>query len=296
MAGDKVFGVLALNKKGFGERFTARDFERIELFARFGSLIVNELISVMENSELTDIEREAAIAADIQKTLLPKRLPELPNASFGAFSVPTRGVCGDYYDIIPFRHNRICLVIGDVAGKGIPSSIVMVMIRSILHLITSAQKDIATIINWVNRGITGRIDMDHFATLSLIFYDTESGTLEYTNAGHQPLMIYRKETGTVSTIKLKGVPIGVERTTQYERVSLAVAKDDIVILYTDGVIEAMNREGRQYGAASLARAIEKNADLTAKEIANKVKMDIQDFMGSARQHDDQTLLLMKVKL
>jgi sigma-B regulation protein RsbU (phosphoserine phosphatase) len=250
----------------------------------------------MENSEMTDIEREASIAADIQKTLLPRRLPEFANASFGAFSIPTRGICGDYYDIIPFRHDHLCLVIGDVAGKGIPSSIVMVMIRSILHLVTSAQKDIATIANWVNRGITGRIDMDHFATLSLLSFDTGTGSLEYSNAGHQPLMIYRKKTDAIETIDLKGVPIGVERTTKYEYRTLAAGNGDIVILYTDGVIEAMNQSGKQYGVKSLAQVIQGNANLTAKEIANKVKMDIQDFMGSARQHDDQTLLLMKVKL
>lgn len=292
---DRVIGVGVAVRKFGREPFADADFDRASLLADFASLVINNVFSFQETTEKGEINREASIAAEIQKAMQPKRVVDAPNAAFGAFSVPARGVSSDYYDVIVPRKNRIYLVAGDVAGKGIPASLIMVMIRAILHLLTNAEKDPATILNWINRGITGKIDLDHFATLQIIAYDPSTGRCEYANAGHKPPLLWKEATGLVDALEKESVPIGVEKNTAYSSTAFTLEDGDILVLYTDGVVEAINQTGKQYGMKSLTTILHKFHDLSAKEIANKVSVDVKAFVGTTRQHDDQTLLAMKVK-
>lgn len=292
---DRVMGVAGFARAKGKDPFTEEDFNLASLVANFVGIAINNLNGFQEMLDRSDIEREALIAANIQKTLQPKRLAELPTANFGAFFVPVKGICGDYHDVIMARRDRIGIVIGDVAGKGIQSTMIMVMIRSILHLITNTTKDAGTILTWINRGITGRIDMDHYASLTFANYNTEDNSLEYASASHQPMLIWRQNQAKIETIAVASDPIGVERSNVYETIKLTVEPGDILILYTDGVVEAINAEGDQYGIDRLSQFITKNSQLSARELTNKVKSDIQEFCGSVGQHDDQTLLVMKIK-
>ena len=270
--------------------------DRCKLRADFGSLAVSNIFSYLEEREKSGLERSADIAADIQKSILPKKLPQYPGLSLGAFSTPARGVSGDYYDLIQTRPDRLVCVVGDVAGKGVSAALIMVMIRAILHLITNTNKDIATVLNWVNKGITGKIDLDHYATLGVVAVNTVTGELEYSNASHQPALVYRMATDSIETLDIKSVPIGVERNTEYARKALKLGDGDILVLYTDGIVEAMNEQGKQYGRKGLSQVVVKNRGLAAKDIATKIKSDLSAFAGLVRQHDDQTVLVLKMKL
>ncbi|HOX92858.1 MAG TPA: PP2C family protein-serine/threonine phosphatase, partial [Spirochaetales bacterium] len=240
-------------------------------------------------------QQSADIAAEIQRTITPKKLPQFPTLSLGSYSSPALGVSGDYFDVMQTRKDRLVCVVGDVAGKGVSAALIMVMIRSILHLITNTDRDIATVLDWVNRGITGQVDMDHYATLCIVAINMETGVMEYANANHQPIMVYRRAKNEVELVELKSVPIGVERGSTYQRLSLKLEDGDLVALYTDGVVEALNESGKQYGRKSLSQAMIKYKDLAPKEIANKIKNDLEVFAGSVRQHDDQTVLVLKIK-
>ncbi|PKL25583.1 MAG: hypothetical protein CVV47_05880 [Spirochaetae bacterium HGW-Spirochaetae-3] len=296
MVEDKIIGVSAMAKVGNGEPFGEAAFDRFKLLANFGTLAVSNFFSFLEANERSGIERSAGIAAEIQRTIIPKKLPQFPSLSIGAFTAPARGVSGDYYDVIRTREDRIVGVIGDVAGKGVQAALIMVMIRSILHLITNTNKDIATVLDWVNRGITGKIDMDHYATLGVVAVNIATGELEYANASHQPLLVYRRATDTIETIDIKSVPIGVERATEYQRKALRLGDGDIAALYTDGIVEAMNDQGKQFGRKSLGQVIAGHRDLAPKDIAGKIRAELASFIGGARQHDDQTILIFKMKL
>jgi len=295
MLKDRVVGVAGSARLPESTPFTAEEFEIAKVLAQYAGSSINTVYSIQEILEHADLEREASIATQIQKTLHPKRLPELPEISFGSFFNGTKGVCGDYFDIILARRDRIGIAIADVAGKGIQSSMVMIMLRSILHLVTNTTKDAGTILDWVNKGITGKIDMDHYATLSYLSYCPNEHSIEYATAGHQPMLLWRADKKAVENVHQKTDPIGVERSSVYSNMKLTVSPGDIIILYTDGLIEALNQEGRQYGLESLSRVISKNNSLSAKELASEVKHDIQAFVGSASLHDDQTLVIMKIK-
>lgn len=289
---DRSIGVLAVEKTN-GSSFSERDFDRAKLLSSFGSISVANSFSFLEAVERSDIEHEASIAVGIQKMVEPKGFPNLSGLSFGGFTLPARGVCSDYYDCIQTRIDRVVLAVGDVAGKGVQAGLVMAMMRSILHLITNSTKDASTLLSWVNRGITGQVDVDHFATLGLVAVNATTGEVEFANAAQQPLLVFRKDSGAIETVDIKSVPIGVERSTEYGVKRFRLRAGDVLVMYTDGVVEAMNDQGKQYGRKRLGAAVAGSCELAAMAIADAIRKDVEEFTGRARQHDDQTVLVMK---
>jgi sigma-B regulation protein RsbU (phosphoserine phosphatase) len=295
MLKDRVVGVAGIARVPENASFTEEDFRIAKALALYAGASISNVYSVQEILEHADLEREASIASQIQKTLHPKRLPDLPEIGFGSFFNATKGVCGDYYDVILARRDRIAIAVADVAGKGIQSSMVMIMLRSVLHLVTNTTKSAGTILDWINKGITGKIDMDHYATLAFVSYCPETRELEYASAGHQPMLLWRNKDKKIETIRQNTDPIGVERSSTYQEMKLTAETGDIIILFTDGLIESLNREGHQYGIESLSRIVSENNAMSAKELATEIKHNIQAFVGSASLHDDQTLVIMKIK-
>ncbi|MCX7656427.1 MAG: SpoIIE family protein phosphatase [Treponemataceae bacterium] len=292
---DHIIGVAVCMKGAEATPFLDRDFDRAVLLAGFAAVVINTIYSFQDVSEKSDIDTVASISQDIQRALQPKRLPKLSSCSIGVFSENARGINSDYYDIIPVSRERVYFVIGDIAGKGIQAGLVMVMIRALVHFITSSSKDASTLLSWINRGITGKIDIDHFATLQVVVYNPLTGDCEFANAGHRPLLIWKHHMGLVDALEVESVPIGVERNTEYQATHFKLEKNDVLLLYTDGVIEAINPAGKQYGIKSLTTALHKYHDLEGPEIAKKIKEDLRSFMGTARQHDDQTIVAIKAK-
>lgn len=290
----RIIGVITILKRERNQFFSETDYDHITTFANYASLTIDFIMTYMELIEKREMERELGIAAEIQQKLLPRKLPELKTASIAAFSIPAKGVSGDYYDVLQFKDDRLGLVICDVAGKGVPAALIMVMIRSILHLITSAEKNAATVVTWINRGITGKIDIDRFATMSFMTYEEASKEIIYSNAAHHPLLLFRAKTAKIENIDTEGLPIGIERTAKFGQRRFKVDSGDIIVLYTDGIIEAMNQAGEQYTYERFSELVTNNCALSTVELLEKIKSDLKAFVGPAPQHDDQTLLLMKV--
>lgn len=292
---NKILGVMGVINRNRKKVFSESDFEHISTFADYTSLTIDNLFTYMELIEKQEMEREVGIAADIQQQLLPSKLPKVKGTNMAAYSIPAKGVSGDYYDVIPIKKGKTALVMCDVAGKGVPASLVMVMIRTIIHLIAGANKDTSSIVSWINKGVAGRIALDRFATLSFLTYDPETRHMEYSNAAHHPLLIYRHKTKTFESLDTEGIPIGLEKTSKYGKVATNLESGDLVALFTDGIIEAMNQDNQQYSMEALEKIIEKNYDLSSSELLKVIQQDIDKFVGKAKQHDDQTLLLMKIE-
>lgn len=296
MQGNKVFGVLAVVSRRGNFLFTADHFSQIQTFADYTSLTINSLFTYLQLLEKQEMERELGIAAEIQGQLLPSHLPRVSSISLAAFSLPAKGVSGDYYDVINIRKGQILMAVCDVAGKGIPASLVMVMIRTIIHLVAHQPgMSVSRILDIVNWGIAGKVSLDRFATGALISYDFVERRLEYSNAAHHPLLIFRSRHRTFETLDTEGIPIGLEKKTKYAQLETILHPDDIVLLYTDGIIEAMNEEGRQYSLESLQQVILDNSALPPEKLKRAIIDDMNAFVGKAKQHDDQTFLLMKVE-
>lgn len=292
---DTVIGVVSLARKFGSEPFTEAEFKAAKVLTSFASSAVNSVYAFHEIVEHSELTREAELACKLQKNLHPKLLPAIPSVTVGNYFNTAEGVCGDYYDVIPSRKDRISFVLADVAGKGMNSLMIMIMLRAILRLVVNTTQSAATILSWANRGISNESTIDHFASLALINYDSTTGKIQFATAGTTPVYIYSAETKEIKKVSSPSEPIGVEKTTQYVDNEADVKSGDIIVMYTDGLVETVNESGVPYTAGKLTQLIAQNSNLSGKEIANLVKSDIKKFSGSAHQHDDQTLLVIKIQ-
>ena len=290
-----VIGVLALARKFESPKFNEKDFSNAQILTDFASCAIQNVFSYQEIAEHSELTKESEIACQLQKNMHAKTSFTIPGASFGCFFTGTEGVCGDYFDVIPCRKDRIAFVLADVAGKGMNSLIVMVMIRAIMQLVVNTQKTAATILTWTNRGITGKINIDHFASLVLANYDSENKKVQIATAGNAPGLIYHESTKEIEALQITSDPIGVDKATVYTDIEFPVEPGDIIVLYTDGLVEAVDANSRQYGVDNIKRLIKENASLKATDISTKIKKNLKEFCGSAKQHDDQTLLVIKIQ-
>ncbi|MFO7781189.1 MAG: PP2C family protein-serine/threonine phosphatase, partial [Spirochaetia bacterium] len=292
---NRVLGVISTLKRGEKQFFDERDFEHLRTSAEYASGTIDIIHTYLEVLEKREMETELDIAAEIQSKLLPGNSPAFANGSLASVTVPAKGVSGDYHDVISLDGRRLAMVVADVAGKGVPAAMVMVMVRSILHLVVSPKREAAAVLGLVNRGITGSIDLDHYATMGYLIYDQGSREVTYANAAHHPLLVYRSKTSKLVQVDTEGLPIGIERAAKYGQKRFTVDPGDLLVLYTDGMVEAMNEDGQQYGLESLKEAIRRSPDAGPQQLVDNVMADLQAFVGNARRHDDQTMLAMKVR-
>ena len=292
---ETVIGVAAVARRYGEAAFSDKEYRIASTLSDYASAAIKLIYSHQEVMEYAELTKEGDIACKLQSTLPPKLLPSIPGLSLGAFQRIADGICGDYYDIIPARKDRISFVVADIAGKGMTSLMVMVMLRAMLRLTVNTTQSAATILSWANRGIASETSIDHFASVALINYDTEKKMVQIATGGTIPILVYHAATNELEKISDMSDPVGVEKMTVYQDMDFSLQTDDIIISYTDGVIEAPNNCGTQYSKDRLLEVIIKNKHLSGKEIAEAVKSDIIKFTGIDTQHDDQTLLIIKVQ-
>ncbi len=292
---DIVIGVLALSRNPDKDPFTNDEFNWTQTLAGFAESALKTAFSFKDYKDNQELTKESDTATKLQMQLIPKKVPVIPGVSFGTFMTQTAGVCSDFYDVVPARSNRVSFLIMDVAGKGMTSLTVGTMLRSMMRLVINTPQSAGTILSWVNKGICGENTIDHFASAALINYDPTKKSVQIATGGTIPVLVYRADKNAIEKISASKEPVGVEKTTEYKDILFTVKSGDIIITYTDGLVEALNSEGKQYSYASLSKVILANARLAGKDIANKVKEDFKKFIGSEALHDDQTILLIKIQ-
>ena len=293
---DRAVGVLGLSKKPENGDFTEAEFDCAK---RLGEFEASAIMSTSIHNEIVErftLAKEGEIACNIQKSIVPAKLPAIPGLSLGTIFNPAENICGDYYDVLVSRKDRISFVMADVTGKSLNSMNVMLQLRAMLRLIINTTQTAGTILSWANRGIASENNtIDHFASVALMIYDSINNKVQYASGGTNPIFLYTKESDVVKEISKIQEPVGVEKTTEYADNEISVNSGDIIITCTDGLIEALNGDGHQYGKTNLEKVIKAYHSLDGKEIANKIKTDVKKFCGSAAQHDDQSLLVIKIK-
>ena len=294
IANNRAVGIAAVSRAFDRPSFEEADAKIGENLAAYTAEIVNLTITINEANESAAIENITETAAKIQKILLPKNVKKTPALDIGEYFLQVRGICSDYYDVLT-KGNKTFIIVADVAGKSVQAAIVMVMLRAILHLITNTNKTPEVILGTLDKGITGKIEIDHFASISIICYETGKNSLEFIGAGNQSLMIWKKNAKKIELFQQNTDPIGIDINSIYKSKTVGFEKGDIAALYTDGVIESLDSSGGQYGIRRLASVIAANSEAKPKDIAAKVKSDIESFMGKMTAHDDQTLLIFKTK-
>lgn len=295
MAGASV-GVIALSRKPDSDPFTQEDFENALSLTDALSTALQPLNSFLSHTEHMELTKEGDIATKYQATLVPEKLPVINQLSIGKYTNCVENVCGDYYDIIPSRKDRISFVMSDVAGKGMTSLTIMIMIRAMIRLVANTNQSSATLLEWINKAICSeKNSMDHFASVALINYNSIDNTAQIATSGINPVIHYKAADESIEKISTDCEPIGVEKTTTYTDIDVKLESGDILITCTDGLIECLNEAGAQYSLDNLKQVIKANCKLNGKDIAAKVKDNIKKFCGNAQQYDDQSLLIVKIQ-
>ena len=293
---DKMLGLIGLARVANNEKFSKDEFETAVIIADAISTAITPLYSFLAYAEHAELSKDGIIASKYQKDLLPAKLPVIPNVSIGCFSNAMEGVCGDYYDVIASRKDRISFIMTDVAGKGMNSLVVMIMIRAILRLTVNTEQTAATILSWANRGIC--IDsskIDHFASVALINFDSTKNKAQISTCGNNPVFHFVAASGELKQITSPSEPMGVEKNSVYSDIDLDLSTGDILVTCTDGLLESLNENGVQYGTENLKKVILKNKGANAKDISSRVKDDLKKYCGAAQQYDDQSILLIKIQ-
>ena len=293
---DTVVGLVALSRLPTKAKFTKDDFETAIILADAISTSIKPLYSFLDYAEHTELNKDGNIATKYQKDLIPQKLPVIPNISIGCFSNAMENVCGDYYDVLVSRKDRISFVMADVAGKGMNSLVVMIMIRAILRLAVNTAQSASTILSWTNRGICiESAKIDHFASVALINYNSTTNEAQIATCGNNPVFLYSATEKNFKQISLASEPMGVEKDTQFHDINVKLNSGDIIVTCTDGLLESLNENGVQYAVESLSKVVMRNSQQNAKDISARVKDDLKRYCGSTQQYDDQSILVIKIQ-
>ncbi|MFC1503958.1 SpoIIE family protein phosphatase [Spirochaetota bacterium] len=245
--------------------------------------------------EKTLLERDIQTASKIQTSLLPDNYIVKENIEMAGYSQSAKGVGGDYFDFITIDKDRDGVVICDVSGKGIPAALLMAMLKTIFHVSAgAAMKNSSTMCDIANKFISNNTPAGRFATAQYAIINRKTGKMNFTNAGHGELHIFRKSKNEFENISLKDcIPLGLRVESEYNEITLKLEKGDIINFFTDGVTEARNHEAKEYGKGNIERIVKEENEKNAKEINNKILADITSFVGDTPPHDDLTLLTVK---
>jgi sigma-B regulation protein RsbU (phosphoserine phosphatase) len=237
--------------------------------------------------------QEIEEAREIQRGLLPRRIPQIPGMEVAASWQPARIVGGDYFDVLKFNGGTLGLAIGDVVGKGLPAALVMSNVQAAVKAVATAGLPPGELCARVNRLLCGNLSAGRFVTFFYGVVDAQRWTLTYANAGHVPPVLVRRD-GFTARLRAGGAVLGEFPEWRYEQGTLPFAPGDRLALFTDGVTEARNAAGEEYGEARLTEFLRRHRGLRAEELRARLMEDVQRYCGSSFE-DDATVLVVSVE-
>jgi len=239
------------------------------------------------------LEAELELSHKFQRALLPQQLPEIPGLQIAAFIQPAEIVGGDYFDFFRFRDNAHGFAIADVMGKGLPASMLMASLQAALRILAPENDSPAVVAQRLNGLFCHNIHLIKFITLFLGSYDPATRVFKYCNAGHNPPLLIRSNK-TPQWLQPTGAAIGLAESFNFKMGAVTLSADDVFVLYTDGVTEAMNPAKEEFGEDRLVKLLQQKADLPPQELIRELRHALREFTGGKALHDDVTIVAGKV--
>ncbi len=289
----EVKGVLVVGKKLHGGLFTRDDISFIEALG-------NTALAALENARLFQeevnkkrLESEIALAHDIQMKLLPDKIPHFEGYDLAAVSISSKQVGGDYYDFIPLSKHEMLVAIADVSGKGMPASLLMANIQAALRALAPLRLELPDMTERINAIVYQNTGADKFITFFCGIINSKDSTFTYVNAGHNPPMLLRSD-GSVSELNEGGIILGIlDFTPPYKQGTVTLSDGDVLLLYTDGVSEAMDTQNVEFSEAQTCNVLKESSGESACTIVKHIIEKVQTHAGDAPQSDDITLAVVK---
>ncbi len=299
-------GTERVRQGDFGHRINIHTKDQLgDLAASF-----NQMTGSIENllqtaADKKRLEEELRIARQIQMSLLPRGPLDVPGLGVTALCVPAREVGGDYYDFFKLPQNRLGVLIADVSGKGTSAALYMAELKGLMLSLSQIYFSPRQLLIEVNRIISDNLDSRSFITMTYVVFDLDRGFMTFARAGHTPMMYLPGEgspqpgarvlvpSGMVVGLRIDGAEQKFADLLEEERLELNTG--DVIVLYTDGITEAMNSESDLFGDSRLSRLVEEHGHLDSSELRERILREIEAFVGGADQHDDMTMILLKVE-
>jgi sigma-B regulation protein RsbU (phosphoserine phosphatase) len=295
--GKQNMGVLALGNGPTGAPFSQSDFVVFKSIAEQSAFALYNAIIYSEANEKKRLDHDLEIARDIQRILLPDQSPVIAGFEIAGINIPARQVSGDYFDYIPIDDHRLGVAIADVSGKGVPASLIMAICRSVLRSQAPQKSSPAEVLRAVNRQLYPDIKEDMFISMAYLVVDPESGSVIIARAGHDAPLLYRQAGEKVELVKSPGMVLGIDSGSVFDRVTkdfaIPLERDDCLVLYTDGVTEALDTNGDEFGVERMSQSVRASAASGASTIIKRVIDDLRNFVGAYPQNDDITLIAIR---
>ncbi len=290
---DETKGVIVLGEKINRQSFTPDDLEFIATLSNLAMTSIENARLFEETLEKQRIEEELSIAREIQQRLLPRTFPEIPSFEIYGVNLPSRQVGGDYFDCIVLDPEHVAITIADVSGKGIPASLIMSNLQAGLHSLIAPHADIANMMFKLNNLIYAHTTYDKFITFFYAEVDVKEKSMVYVNAGHNPPYLWSKN-GKLKTLETGGLVLGMMPNMMYETEKVQLNCGDALLLFTDGVTEAVDIHRKQFEEWRLEKLLSHGQNLSGRELIDKVIGELNKFAKGAPQADDITMLALKV--
>jgi len=276
--------------------FAALAVQRGEEFSFKGSVLPSHVQRISQRARM---EEELKIARETQLRLLPQHDPTVKGLDVSGICLPALEVGGDYYDYIQLPDEKLAVIIGDVSGKGVPAAMYMTLIKGVIQFASGTIIEPKRVLTETNRLVCQSFKRGTFVSMIYAVIDVKEKTLRYVRAGHNPLLLVNRHTAAMSAPIPKGMALGLVESQVFEKtleeITVSLCSGDTLVFYTDGFSEAKNEDGEEYGEARLLNAITLFASKpTSREVVQAICKDIQRFTGFAPQHDDMTMVVVKI--
>lgn len=294
-ARDDVLGALFVAKEVM-HGFEKDDIEAISVFAAQAALALDNARLFEEKVEKERLTRELDIAREVQRKLLPQKVPSMPGLTVAAASIPAQEVGGDYYDFVRLDEHRLAVIIADVSGKGTSAAFYMAEMQGIFRSISRLSPEPVDFLTHANEALNGSLEKNVFITVNYGVVDLQNEEFVLARAGHSPAAVIDLN-GSARFVRTRGLGLGLDRsglfckTLDVERIRLQPG--DVFALYTDGVIESRNAQGEEYGYDRLLEALKRHRHEDAPDLHAAILDHLDDFLGTAHYGDDLTLLVLK---
>ena len=291
ISNDEVIGVFDLESDELNA-YSNDDLDVLLLLASQVAIIIEKVVLHEQMIENKRLQGQLEGARQVQLELLPPKDPELPGYDLSAYNYPSEEVSGDYYDWVRIYDDEIAIVIADVSGKGVPAAILMAFLRASLRAATHIGYATNISMAKVNYLLWESIERHQFVTAFHGILDASNKTLSYSNAGHNPPLLL-KANGETQFIEHGELPLGMFRETRYREYHLLIEPGDVLLLYTDGVTEALSPDGVEFGRDRLVQAVKENSEQPARELIASLEMAVLGWTANAGASDDVTFFVIK---
>jgi phosphoserine phosphatase len=290
---NELLGVLEVFNRREGS-FDAFDEQLLEAFCQHAATALERARLIDELSVRSRLEASLGVARDVQRGFMPSRLPEVSGYELAVWWMPNQAIGGDYCDVLRLRDGRLGLVIADVSGHGLGPSLIMASVRAALRALALEYASPRVLLERLSRALAPDLQNGRFITIALAAVHTDEHTLELANAGHAPALLYRAAPREFVTLEAGGMPLGVLDEPSFDSSkTLPLAAGDLVVLCTDGIVEAMNDRDEQFGRTRLEALVTEHAAAPVDELVQAVARSVESHFVGESPADDLTILVLR---